>query len=85
MKCSIKKVPRAPCSVLMVCALCTVHCAQVLACTLCKEALPTGMAKGFYWSILWMLTVPAVVVGVIAGALWRAGQKRRGVPGDPHE
>src|SRR5258706_12954555 len=50
-----------------------------LACTLCKEALPTGMARGFYWSILLMLAVPTIVVVTIAGAVWRAGRKIGGV------
>jgi ABC-type uncharacterized transport system permease subunit len=56
-----------------------------LACPFCKDALTPGMAKGFYWSILWMLSVPAVVAGVIAGVLWRAGQRRRENPARPHE
>ena len=56
-----------------------------LACTLCKEALPTGMARGFYWSILLMLAVPTIVVVTIAGAVWRAGKKRRGLPNAHHE
>ena len=56
-----------------------------IACPFCKDSLSQAMAKGFYWSILWMLTVPAVVVGVIAGVLWRAAQKRRGAPAGPHE
>ena len=94
MKCSTN-VLRAPCSVfrkikthaifILIGALCTVHGERLNACPLCKEALTQGMAKGFYWSILLMLTVPAVVVGVIAGALWRAGRKRRGLPGSHHE
>ena len=55
------------------------------ACPLCKDALTQRMAQGFNSSILLMLAVPALVVGAIAGALWRAGQKRRGLPGAPHE
>ena len=55
-----------------------------LACALCKDALTPGMAKGFYWSILVMLSVPMVVVAVIAGAIWRAGLKRRGFPSTHH-
>ena len=53
------------------------------ACPFCKEALTQGMAKGFYWSILLMLAVPMIVVGTIAGAVWRAGKKQRG-PRDVH-
>ncbi len=58
---------------------------SLLACAFCKDSLPQGMAKGFFWSILLMLAVPTLVVAAIAGALWRAGQKRRGHPGAPHE
>jgi hypothetical protein len=57
----------------------------VLSCPFCKEALPTGMAKGFYWSILLMLAVPMIVVGTIAGAVWRAGKKRHGLRDAHHE
>ena len=55
------------------------------ACPLCKDAIPNDMAKGFFWSILLMLAVPAVVVSVIAGVVWRALSKRPGHPGAPHE
>ncbi len=87
-------VHRAPCSVLrrrlrqfgvFLGALCTVHGARLLACPLCKDSLPAGMARGFYWSILLMLAVPTLVVAAIAGVLWRARLKRRGLPGAPHE
>ena len=83
MKCFTRKVLSALCSVLRACALCTVHCALSWACPLCKESLTAGMAKGFYQSILLMLAVPVVVVAVIAGTVWRSGQKRRG-PRDAH-
>ena len=55
------------------------------ACPLCKEALAQGMAKGFNWSILLMISVPFVVVGVIAGLLRRSVQRRQARPGSPHE
>jgi len=45
------------------------------ACPLCKEALSTGLAKGFFWSILLMLGVPMLVVGVISTVVWRAYRK----------
>jgi hypothetical protein len=72
MKCSIKTLS------LLLASL------PVWSCELCKEILPTGMAKGFYWSILLMLAVPAIVVAVITGTLWRAGKKRRGLPNAHH-
>jgi len=56
-----------------------------MACPLCKDALTQGMAKGFYWSILLMLTVPVVVIGTIAGAIWRAGKKKNVLPDSHHE
>jgi hypothetical protein len=56
------------------------------ACPLCKEALTTGMAKGFFWSILLMLSAPFLVVGTIAGVLWRAGRRqKRALPDVRHE
>ena len=94
MKCSISTVYRGPWTVVrrnmvrcwvLIGSLFTVHGARLFACPLCKEALTQGMAKGFFWSILLMIAVPAVVVGVIAGALWRAGQKRRGLQAGPRE
>ena len=45
------------------------------ACPFCKEAVSTGLAKGFYWSILLMLAVPIVVVAVIAGLIEKAGRR----------
>jgi hypothetical protein len=57
----------------------------LLACVFCKDTLPQGMARGFNWSILLMLGVPTLVVAVIAGTLWRATQRRRGLPNVPHE
>jgi heme/copper-type cytochrome/quinol oxidase subunit 2 len=68
MKCFINKIF----------ALCLLPFAMsfALACPLCKESLTAGMAKGFFWSILLMLAVPVVVVGTIAGVVWRAGKKQ---------
>ena len=53
------------------------------ACPLCKDNIPLGMARGFFWSILLMIAVPAVVVGVIARAVWRA-EKKKNDPADFH-
>jgi len=46
------------------------------ACPLCKDALSTGLARGFYWSILLMLSVPVLVVGVISTVVWRAYRRK---------
>ncbi len=60
--------------------------ATALACPLCKEAVGEGgasgaggLATGFFWSILAMLTVPFVLVGVVAYAIvsaYRHGAQR---------
>jgi hypothetical protein len=50
--------------------------APLLACPFCSDNVASGMAKGFFWSILLMLAVPVVVVGTIAGVIWRAGRHR---------
>lgn len=74
MKCSIKQ--RAASSKRQAGFLLLTASRSLLACPLCKDSLPQGMARGFFWSILLMLTVPAVVVGVIARAVWRAERKK---------
>ncbi len=63
--------------------LCLLLAQGVYACPLCKDALTEGMAKGFFWSIILMLTVPAVVVGVIAGVIWRAERRKLSLPDAP--
>jgi len=54
-------------------AFCAVMVTTALACPLCKEAVGEGgaggLATGFFWSILAMLTVPFVLVGVVAYAI----------------
>src|SRR5689334_4963577 len=50
----------------------------LLACPFCSDNVATGMAKGFFWSILLMLAVPVVVVGTIAGVIWRASRPPEG-------
>src|SRR3954467_9026590 len=44
------------------------------ACPMCKEAISKihGLAQGFYWSILLMLSVPALIVIVISGVVIKA-------------
>jgi hypothetical protein len=72
MKCFIKK------SFLIISELCILNSAlSVYACPLCKDIIAkTGLAKGFYWSILLMLAVPAFVVAVIAGIITRTYRRR---------
>jgi ABC-type uncharacterized transport system permease subunit len=57
-------------------AICLLRSAILLACPFCSDNVASGMAKGFFWSILLMLAVPVVVVGTIAGVIWRAGRHR---------
>ena len=64
-------------------AMCVLRCAIAWACPFCSDNVTTGMAKGFYWSILLMLAVPFVVVATIAGVLWRAGRKKGGLRDAP--
>ena len=49
------------------------------ACPLCIEAISKvgGLAKGFYWSILLMLGVPALVVALISGYILTAYRRSR--------
>ena len=56
----------------------------LMACPFCSDNVATGMAKGFFWSILLMLAAPTLVVGVIAGAIWRAGRKKPALPDVHH-
>jgi hypothetical protein len=65
--------------------LITYHVSFLSACPLCKDSLTTGMAKGFFWSILLMLAVPVAVVGTIAGVIWRASRRRGDLPGSHPE
>jgi hypothetical protein len=74
MKCFIRGVIRGMWYVPL---LITYHLPRLYACPLCKDALTPGMAKGFYWSILLMLGVPAIVVGLITFTLWRAHGRRQ--------
>jgi hypothetical protein len=57
--------------------------APLWACPFCSDNVTSGMAKGFYWSILLMVAVPFLVVGTIAGVLWRAGRKKGGLRDAP--
>jgi hypothetical protein len=70
--------------IFLISAFCVLSSELAPACPLCKDALSEGMAKGFFWSILLMLSVPALVVGVIAGVVWRAERQKRQHPDVPH-
>jgi len=60
-------------------------------CPSCKEGLAGAerWAQGFNASIMFMLVMPFAVVGVIAGAIYRASRERRAgggaedLPSDP--
>ena len=53
------------------------------ACPFCSDNVANGMAKGFFWRILLMLGVPVAVVATIAVVIWRASQKKDGLPDAP--
>ncbi len=90
MKCSIKErrgkwyVVTRTVQALLVLSLFTVFVPRLYACPNCKDALTEGMARGFYWSILWMLSVPAAIVSVMAFVVWRARRRQR-AQDLPHE
>ena len=71
--------------VFLITEFCVLSSELATACPLCKESLPQGMAKGFFWSILLMLAVPALVVGLIMNVLWRAHLRQRRLSDSPHE
>ncbi len=58
---------------------------SAFACPLCKEALSsandpnvsTQLGKGFYWSIITMLSMPFLLVAVIAGVVIKAYRRNR--------
>ena len=52
---------------------------SVFGCPLCKEAISkvSGLARGFYWSILLMLGVPALLVTIISGYLFKTYWRSR--------
>jgi len=52
---------------------------SVYACPLCRETIAQagGLAKGFYWSILLMLGVPALVVAVISRYILKTYRQSR--------
>ncbi len=69
------------------CVLSSVLCVMrslAWACPTCKDSLGEGMARGFYWSILWMLSVVAVVVSSIAGLVWWSSRQKEALPDSHH-
>jgi hypothetical protein len=58
-------------------------CTVASACPGCKEALekqdPThgGMAKGYYYSILFMMTTPYLLIGVFGGVMYIKIRRKR--------
>ena len=92
MKCSIngseerraKSEKRKPLGPFFCFSLFALSCRAVRACPFCSDNVATGMAKGFYWSILLMLAVPFLVVGTIAGVLWRTSRPPLGRRDSPY-
>jgi hypothetical protein len=50
-----------------------------VACPSCKQALGTNdrWQTAFNASVLFMMSMPFAVVGVVAGAVWRAQRRKR--------
>lgn len=55
----------------------------VWACPTCKEALASAdgdnanMVRGFFWSILFMMSMPFLLVGIFSTVMYRAVKKAR--------
>lgn len=53
------------------------------ACPTCKEALASAdgdnanMVRGFFWSILFMMSMPFLLVGIFSTVMYRAVKKAR--------
>ena len=51
----------------------------VWACPMCKdvvEALRSRLGEGYFWSVLFMVSMPFIVVGLIAWRIVRAYRRR---------
>ena len=54
----------------------TVCCQTLMACPTCKDGVdandPThsGMAAGYYWSILFMMSMPFIILGVLGTCMY---------------
>ncbi len=66
--------------------LCVVFCTVATACPTCKEALAEGdlagqkMAEGFFYSILFMMSMPFAILGTFGSAAYfsiRRAQKQQ--------
>lgn len=67
-------------------ALALASVAAVEACPSCKAALSSGnpegdLVGGFFWSILFMLSMPFMVFGGISGYFYYLVRKARGAAG----
>jgi len=63
--------------------LCAVFCTVATACPTCKEALSEGdlagrkMAEGFFYSILFMMSMPFAILGTFGGAAYFSIRRAR--------
>lgn len=75
--------------VVMVLALVAAHAAVASACPGCKQALATAdgeqsnMVNGYFWSILFMLSMPFTIFGLFAGSMYLAVRRARHTMGAP--
>ena len=62
-------------------ALVVVHSTVALACPSCKaglgEADQAGLVQGFFWSILFMMSMPFAIIGTFGTVMYRAVNKAR--------
>jgi heme/copper-type cytochrome/quinol oxidase subunit 2 len=70
-------------SIVLVAFLVVAHATVVHACPGCKQALETAegeqanMVNGYFWSILFMLSMPFTIFGLFAGSMYLAVRKAR--------
>lgn len=66
-------------SVLAVCA--AFSSSAAFACPGCKNALATesamALARGYYWSIIVMLSLPFILTGFVSFLIYRATRKKK--------
>jgi hypothetical protein len=80
-----RAIAKAAASLSLAVALLAGLAGTAAACPSCKEALGTTdrWQSAFNASILFMMSMPFVVVAVVAGAVYRAHRRKRATEGPP--